>query len=843
MAPMEDEMTATSADFVDDLQPELNRKCMTRGGFRLDGGSAVSQREVFFGSSGRGRGAIASSETFIGSIKSYNDRRGFGFVACPETAERYGRDVYIAKAEAQAAAIEKDGEAAAGFATPGAMPAFSAMEKAPNAWLREDDLVSFRVRLSVEGFPQAAEVHKLTKYRGRISAVPQAEGDGFETMGLVQCPELEKPLGVAEIRLRQAACGQLRLDVGDEVTFCVPELQGDGQVRDAQRHGPSSAQFAFEGKHVVLARTNRDSGSVLGCFSLTLPRPFARQADQKLDCHAFADKIILAGLASNTTDEELMRFFQRHGASQTIVAHARGCSFASVSFPNPQDIARLLARGVHAFADDNDTKLARLTPQVKTANSPHLPALPSPAVSPCGNEGSLVVSWSPLLLAVGYEVQLRNASLGEQQWMTVDPSTGKLAKAPSKMHMFTAASSSCKVMSLNSSQGYEARVIYHAACGCCSEPSEPSDVLCPSPSQAVSPAQQTSPNQRGQAWKPEFAVPNGCSPQACGAPWQGGWQDQVPRQGFVVAGEMCPPMGYGAFCMQGTAPAQFLRCMHGSALPLAPQPTLRADDESGNCLIIQWPAAMNVSSYVIQLQEVGSTAVDRFTRAVPMATMGSLIEMRVGGIAPAGTQGRFFTATIRCVSSCGCESNPSSPGSSPALGVCEVGTPGPAMCQTNSSLGGVSTPSVSEDPPRIPMLHDGDGISETESEPRSPASSAFIMTPQQSIGSVHLAGNDFAYGSGWLGFDASPVAKQNQPMPAGFGQLPGMPMPNSGYSAELPLQHIDKDRMDGGMRPHGGPHPNILTTGIRKAAAGMGGLGKKEPPPEVTGQEECLILD
>ena len=33
-----------------------------------------------------------------GVVKSYNDRRGFGFLACTETADRFGRDVYMPKA-------------------------------------------------------------------------------------------------------------------------------------------------------------------------------------------------------------------------------------------------------------------------------------------------------------------------------------------------------------------------------------------------------------------------------------------------------------------------------------------------------------------------------------------------------------------------------------------------------------------------------------------------------------------------------------------------------------------------------------------------------------------------
>jgi hypothetical protein len=34
-------------------------------------------------------------ERYLGVVKSYNDRRGFGFVACDETAALFGRDVCV----------------------------------------------------------------------------------------------------------------------------------------------------------------------------------------------------------------------------------------------------------------------------------------------------------------------------------------------------------------------------------------------------------------------------------------------------------------------------------------------------------------------------------------------------------------------------------------------------------------------------------------------------------------------------------------------------------------------------------------------------------------------------
>merc|ERR1719379_3260968 len=45
-------------------------------------------------------------EVFGGVVKSYNARRGFGFLACEETAQRFGRDVYLSKLEVTAAVGE-----------------------------------------------------------------------------------------------------------------------------------------------------------------------------------------------------------------------------------------------------------------------------------------------------------------------------------------------------------------------------------------------------------------------------------------------------------------------------------------------------------------------------------------------------------------------------------------------------------------------------------------------------------------------------------------------------------------------------------------------------------------
>jgi len=92
-----------------------------------------------------GLGVEQDAEYFAGIIKSYNDRRGFGFLACEDTARRFGRDVYLSKVESQAAILEGEDN------------------------LKEGDHVQFAVVLSLEGFPQAIGVQRLHVMKGTVS--------------------------------------------------------------------------------------------------------------------------------------------------------------------------------------------------------------------------------------------------------------------------------------------------------------------------------------------------------------------------------------------------------------------------------------------------------------------------------------------------------------------------------------------------------------------------------------------------------------------------------------------------------------------------------------------------
>mmetsp|Transcript_31192 Transcript_31192/g.72711 ORF Transcript_31192/g.72711 Transcript_31192/m.72711 type:complete len:508 (-) Transcript_31192:166-1689(-) len=95
-------------------------------------------------------GLDVSTEVFIGSIKSYNERRGFGFITCEEITKRYGRDAYLAKEEALAIAKEP---------LPG-QTIEPGEEEPPLSVIKEGDLVQFQVQKSTEGFPQAVRTRR-----------------------------------------------------------------------------------------------------------------------------------------------------------------------------------------------------------------------------------------------------------------------------------------------------------------------------------------------------------------------------------------------------------------------------------------------------------------------------------------------------------------------------------------------------------------------------------------------------------------------------------------------------------------------------------------------------------
>jgi len=433
---------------------------------------------------------VPDGPAFYGVIKSYNERRGFGFVACEETARRFGRDVYLSKEEAVILAQERIvGLPPAPGSEDGGLP------------IREGDFVQFQVQRSTEGYPQAVRARRIRRLRGTVTrpAGPGdsegtivVKGDGASTEAEAAPDENLRPFLGAEVRVRQADCGQLRLATDDEVAFCC-----------AAAADSSSGPQVLEAQLVELLWTPRTGSLLLGCFTLDLPRTVdpaeatatgedgAAAPVLRLDGHALADRVVLSGLPKDLAEPELMRLFSKLGAKEAIVTHpddASGASaavspsfngFASITFSGPVDIARMLVRAAHTINEQGSTQLARLGPCRRGVGQPPiaaLPALPMPVVTAVDN-GALLVSWSQVSLAAGYSVELR--PVGEDaQWSSVDVAAGSLEDPQSApllpSGLLGPQCAACKVNSLRTDVPYEARVKYFTLCGCCSQASSSS---------------------------------------------------------------------------------------------------------------------------------------------------------------------------------------------------------------------------------------------------------------------------------------------------------------------------------------------------------------------------------
>jgi hypothetical protein len=289
-----------------------------------------------------------STESFCGSIKSFNTRRGFGFVSCEETALRFGRDVYLSKDEAMSLAVEP----AVGESWADVEVSVSNDKKAPPP-VQEGDFLLFKVKLSAEGFPQAVEPQKIQRLRGVVRQAPSTDkGIIVVTGGDSDNSDADlKHLIGAEVRLGKAECGQFKLLPNDEVAFCcVNTTDTDGQSLEAQL--------------IDLLHTSRSSGSMLGCFSLKLPQ-LAEDgaASMHLNGYALTDQIVMPEVPSDLIVANLMSLFGKLGGEASVTPASRtSCSSAYIYFKGPENIAKFLVHATHTISENGITQLAHVGP-------------------------------------------------------------------------------------------------------------------------------------------------------------------------------------------------------------------------------------------------------------------------------------------------------------------------------------------------------------------------------------------------------------------------------------------------------------------------------------------------
>lgn len=562
----------------------------------------------------------AGPEEYIGMVKSYNDRRGFGFVACEATAARFGRDVYIGKAEAQLAFAESCGSKV------------EAKSQLPT--LAEEDLIRFKVRLSQDMFPQAEQIRRVKTITGVVIQPPHLEETADEPpLGRIRSDDLLLAFGVHEAVLRRRHCGQMRLLAGDRVSFCV-----EGP-RDA-----GSRENTIEALLVIADRrqqVNCSHSAVLGCFCLNLPRsPLGQgwpvRADLYLACHAIGENIIVSGLPDDSDEAELMQFFGKHGAAGASMVATACDRKASVHFPTVAELVRFVSRTIHTFADDRETRLARLCPPNPVLkNRAFMPALPKPALSAGEEAGILVIQWNSALAAQLYQVELRTAGV-QARWNTVDTS-GKLNE--DRGARFEGNIFSCKVVGLSPNVVYEARVTYFTVCGCQSDPSDVSDWCQAYPTQVPAAMRLAPQVDKSMAFPvslhQQLATGNDM--------WMNNWQ----------AAQRTLPTQMNSYIQTGW------RCVHGTVIPSPAMPELRTADESGYALLVAWPVVPHAVAYVVELREPGAMHPERFMRSVPPQATGNIVELSIGGLKPISGPGRCYYAQVKSVAACGCESEAS----------------------------------------------------------------------------------------------------------------------------------------------------------------------------------------
>jgi len=674
---------------------------------------------------------FADGIKFYGVVKSYNERRGFGFVACEETARRFGRDVYLSKEEA--IALTQEAEVGASLEQQEKQKAAAAAAAAAEEdgtlvpSIKEGDFLQFQVQRSTEGFPQAAVARRMRRLKGVVLRAAQDEGSAAagvpgDVDGLIlvkgdddtskqasnyDASGLSSFVG-REVRVRQADCGQLRLAANDEVAFCC-SVAGNG----------SSNQL--EAQLVELLATARSSSQLLGCFSLELPRiggaaisPTNGECGDSvakpclLDGHALTDRVVLAGLPQDLEVPELMRLFSKLGATEVVISHpeeaasneegeepsvtgySRGRGFAAVTFPGPVQVARMLVRAAHTINEQGATQLARLLPCRRSSSfgPPTLPALPIPTLS--AEDGSLMVRWAKVGLAVGYAVDLRPALEEDEEddetaWRRLDASSGLRAasEAPSDTPLpsglLGSNCSACRIASgLEASRSFQARILYYASCGCRSQASAPSEA-CSAPN-----ASDSAPSSAAERVpsKPRFdlsaavgeatswpGLSSALEGSGCQGPWSGkdslyGTSASAGGGGGIGPLSTPAPTSAGAVRLSTNgAPGEMLslseattpgwRCFHGNLIPAPAAPELLAFEEAAGTrtILIQWPCVIHAASYSIDLYDEGTANIERFHRNASEGLQEALAELRVVNLQPGS-----YGACVRCVAPCGCES-------------------------------------------------------------------------------------------------------------------------------------------------------------------------------------------
>jgi len=179
-------------------------------------------------------------ESFVGTVKSFDQGNGFGFISCPDTFEKYGRDVFLHGKQIQ--------------------------------HFKAGDHIRFYVRINNQGQPQAFGLREAPKTAGWLlgfseaqpSEKPEQEEEfigevkSFSSSrgyGFIDCPTLSERFDGRDVFIHQDQYHPNGLCIGDTVAFKLQVKKGQPQAwnvkrvaaagdRPAQPRGPAGAAAA-----------------------------------------------------------------------------------------------------------------------------------------------------------------------------------------------------------------------------------------------------------------------------------------------------------------------------------------------------------------------------------------------------------------------------------------------------------------------------------------------------------------------------------------------------------------------------------------------------------------------
>lgn len=159
-------------------------------------------------------------QVFFGTVKSFNEEKGWGHISCPQTQQIYGKDMFVMRS-----AIANGGT------------------------IRQDDMVSFSVQAGQKG-PEATNVRVMAQSYGQTFNGAIKQYDEEKGWGFIQCDETRQ-LYAKDIFIHKNELGGYVPQAGEFVQFAV-QISKEGR--------PEATQMSFgQGGYAATRRAHWSS--------------------------------------------------------------------------------------------------------------------------------------------------------------------------------------------------------------------------------------------------------------------------------------------------------------------------------------------------------------------------------------------------------------------------------------------------------------------------------------------------------------------------------------------------------------------------------------------------------